>query len=227
MTLEGIVVGLLALAVGLGLTFMGFRVFLILLPIWGFFAGLLVGASAITFIFGDGFLATTFSWVVGIGVGIVFAALSYLYYWGAVGLLGGVLGYQVAVSVLAWIGFNADGWIVFLLGLIAGAIVAVGFLVTGMPAVIAIVGTAIAGAGAAIAGVVTALGLVDVGGLTGGLWGAYQADGLSIVWLIAAVALAIAGIVYQTRSVADMSDRINESMYRNPGLDRPSGTAAA
>jgi hypothetical protein len=228
MTLEGIIVGLFALAIGLGLAFYGFKIFLILLPIWGFFAGLVVGAGAISYIFGDGFLATTLSWVVGLGVGVVFAVLSYLYYFGAVALLGGVLGYQLAVSALTWIGFSAEGWIVFLLALIAGAIVAVGFLVAGMPAVIAIVGTAILGAGTAVTGLLVTLGIVPLATLNAGFWGAYQAHELSVVWLIAAIALAIVGIYYQTRAVRDMSERINQDMYRNPGIDRGStGTAVA
>ena len=37
-TIEGLLVGLLALAIGLAFAFYGFKLFLILLPIWGFFA---------------------------------------------------------------------------------------------------------------------------------------------------------------------------------------------
>ena len=39
-TIEGLLLGLLAVAIGLAFCFYGFRLFLILLPIWGFFAGL-------------------------------------------------------------------------------------------------------------------------------------------------------------------------------------------
>ena len=88
-TLEGLLIGALAIAVGLAFAFYGFRVFLILLPIWGFFAGFLLGANAMTAIFGDGFLIEVTSWVIGFLVGLLFAVLSYLYYWVAVILLGG------------------------------------------------------------------------------------------------------------------------------------------
>ncbi len=45
-------------------------------------------------------------WVVGFLLGLLFAVLSYLYYWVAVILLGGALGYQLTIGVLQWIGFD-------------------------------------------------------------------------------------------------------------------------
>lgn len=227
MTLEGILVGLLALVVGSAFAFMGFRLFLILLPIWGFFAGFVVGANAITYIFGDVFLATTFGWVVALLLGILFAAFSYLYYWVAVILLGASLGYQVGLGVLTWIGLSAEGWITFLLALIVGGLFAVGFLVTGMPAVLVIAGTAIAGAGAAIAGLVVTLGIVPLAELNDGVFGVYREHGLSVIWLIVAVALAIAGAFYQTRTARTMAETITASQYRNPGMGSGSSMGAA
>ena len=88
MTLEGIILGLIAIAIGTAFTFWGFRFFLLLLPVWGFIFGFILGADAMTYIFGTGFLSEITSWVVGFVVGIVFAALSYLYYWFAVIFVG-------------------------------------------------------------------------------------------------------------------------------------------
>ena len=45
MTIEGIVVGLLAIAIGLAWAFYGLKLFTILLPIWAFFFGLVAGAQ--------------------------------------------------------------------------------------------------------------------------------------------------------------------------------------
>ena len=56
-TLPGLLLGALTIAIGVAFCFWGFRVFLILLPIWGFFAGFLVGANGVEYILGDGFLA--------------------------------------------------------------------------------------------------------------------------------------------------------------------------
>lgn len=227
-TLNGLLIGLLGIAVGLAFAFYGFRVFLILLPIWGFFAGFLLGANVMTALFGDGFLVEVTGWVVGFIVGLVFAVLSYLYFLGAVILLGGVLGYQLTYGVLQWIGFEADGILAFLLALIVGAVFAAGFFVLNMPTVLVIVATAISGAGATVAGVIIALGLVPVQALNLGIYGVYERHDLGVIWLIAAIALAAAGAIYQTRTVADMSAAIAEDSYRNPGMKRPpAGTAPA
>jgi hypothetical protein len=75
-TLNGLLLGALAIGIGLAFAFWGFRVFLILLPIWGFFAGFLLGAQGMTYLFGDAFLATTLGWVVGFLLGLLFAVLS-------------------------------------------------------------------------------------------------------------------------------------------------------
>jgi hypothetical protein len=228
-TIEGLLIGLLAIAIGLAFAFYGFRVFLVLLPIWGFFAGFLLGASGITYIFGDAFLATVTGWVVGFGLGLVFAVLSYLYYWVAVILLGGVLGYQLTIGLLQWIGFDADGIISFTLALIVGAAFAVGFFVLHMPAILVIVTTAISGAAATVAGVIVALGLVPHEALQFGILGVYETHDLGIVWVIAAIALAFAGAIYQTRTVADLGAAITADSYMNPGIDDepPAGAAPA
>ena len=92
---------LIALLVGLVVTFGGYRLFLFLLPIWGFFFGFGLGAQTLQVIFGIGFLATISSWVVGFFVGAIFAVLSYLFYIVAVALISGSFGYGLTVAVLA------------------------------------------------------------------------------------------------------------------------------
>jgi hypothetical protein len=227
-TLQGLLLGALAAGIGLAFAFWGFRVFLILLPIWGFFAGFLLGAQGITYLFGDAFLATVSGWVVGFLLGLLFAVLSYLYYWVAVILLGGALGYQLTIGLLQWIGFDADGWIAFGLAIAGGAIFAVGFFLLKMPAVLVIVATAISGAGATLAGVAIALGIVAVENAEGGIFGLHSEWDLGWIGIIAGIALAFAGAIYQTRTVADMSMAITSDSYMNPGLDDDtSGGAAA
>ena len=226
-TIQGLLLGALAIAIGLAFCFWGFRVFLILLPIWGFFAGFVLGANGIDYIFGDGFLATTTGWVVGFLLGLLFAVLSYLYYWVAVILLGGALGYQLTMGLLHWIGFEADGLIAFILALVGGAVFAVGFFLLNMPAVLVIVASAISGAGATLAGVAIALGLVAVEDSTGGIFGLHTEWEFGWIGIIAAIALAFAGAIYQTRTVADMSAAISADSYMNPGLDDRMGGSSA
>ena len=75
MTFELLCMGLIGLMFGLAVTFLGYRLFLILLPIWGFFFGFFLGAETVQVIFGIGFLATVTSWVAGFFVGVVVAVL--------------------------------------------------------------------------------------------------------------------------------------------------------
>jgi nitrite reductase/ring-hydroxylating ferredoxin subunit len=138
MTLEGIAIGLLGLAVGLAFTFWGFRFFLILLPIWGFFAGFLFGAGGVTYLLGDGFLSTVLGWVVGFVIGLVFAVLSYLYYWVAVVLLGAAVGYAAGIGLMHWLN-NGGGLLAFTVGVIGAIIVAAAVILLRVPKYLVIV----------------------------------------------------------------------------------------
>ena len=91
--------GVIGLLFGTLLTFAGYRFFLFLLPIWGFFFGLALGAQSVQALFGVGFLATVTSWVVGFVVGALFAVLSFVFYAFAVAIIGGSLGYVLAVGL--------------------------------------------------------------------------------------------------------------------------------
>ena len=225
-TLEGLLLGALAVAIGIAFAFWGFRVFLVLLPIWGFFAGFLLGANGVDYILGDGFLGTTTGWVVGFLLGLLFAVLSYLYYWVAVILLGGALGYQLTIGLLQWIGFDADGIIAFALALVGGALFAVGFFLLQMPAVLVIVATAISGAAATVAGIAIALGILDLEEMSGGIFGVHAASDMGWIGLILVVGLAFAGAIYQTRMIGDMAQAITADSYMNPGLDKEGGASA-
>ena len=104
--------------------FFGTRLFWIILPIWGFFFGLAIGAQGVQALFGDGFLSTGFSWVVAFFLGLIFALLSYLFWFAAVALIGGYLGYGIVVGFFGLIGVQL-GVLVWLLGLAAGIVFAV------------------------------------------------------------------------------------------------------
>ena len=70
--LATITLALFAVLLGVAFCFAGYRFFLVMLPIWGFFAGFWLGAQTTVLLFGDGFLATTTGWVVGFVAGIIF-----------------------------------------------------------------------------------------------------------------------------------------------------------
>src|SRR6478609_11494068 len=68
--------GMIGLLFGSILAFSGYRFFIFLLPIWGFFWGFGLGAQSIQALFGNGFLSDITSWVVGFFVGLLFAVLA-------------------------------------------------------------------------------------------------------------------------------------------------------
>ena len=121
MTFEILCMATIALLFGAVVAFGGYRLFLVLLPFWGFFAGFFLGAQTIQFLFSEGFLATITGWVVGFIVGLIFAVLSYLFYAFAVAIVSFMLGYGATESVLQWIGMNAD-WLVWLIAVVVGVI---------------------------------------------------------------------------------------------------------
>ena len=147
--------GMLALLFGMVVAFSGYRLFLVLIPIWGFFFGFGFGAQTMQAIFGDAFLATITSWIVGFIVAIVFAVLSYLFYIVAVALLAGSLGYAVAVGLLTAIGMNM-GFIVWIIGVVAGVALALVVLRFNLQKIFIQLATAFEGA-AIIVGVFLAL----------------------------------------------------------------------
>lgn len=124
MTFQLICMSVIALIVGALALLAGYRLFLLLLPIWGFFAGFSIGASAIVMLFGEGFLATVTGWVVGFVVGLIFAVLSYLFYIVGVALLSATFGYFLGAG-LVLLFTTEPGLLSTLVGLAGAVLVAV------------------------------------------------------------------------------------------------------
>lgn len=142
--------GLIALLFGTALCFAGYKFFLFLLPIWGFFFGLALGAQTMQALFGVGFLATITSWVVGFLAGAVFALLAYLFYLFAVAVISFSLGYAVGAGLLMAIGMQMN-IITWLVGIVVGAVVAFVALRFNLQKYVIIIATSVMGAGAVFA----------------------------------------------------------------------------
>lgn len=152
---------MIALLFGLFLVFGGYRFFLLLLPIWGFFFGFGLGASSMTYLFGEAFFATITSWVVGFVVAVVFAVLSYLFYFIAVGVVAASLGYGLGLALMGLFGLNS-GFLPWLVGvLLAIALVVVTYRFNLQKYVI-IIATTVLGASA-----IVATFLIGVNGIAG------------------------------------------------------------
>jgi hypothetical protein len=187
---------MIALLFGLAVCFAGYRLFLVLLPIWGFVFGFGLGAQTVQVIFGQAFLATVTSWVVGFIVAAIFAVLSYLFYLFAVALIAGSLGYAAAVGLLTAIGMDF-GLIVWLIGLVAGVALAVVVLRFNIQKIVIELATAFLGAGAII-GTFVALfsGLRSTELIQLGTKWVLQ----NPLWLIVFIVLGVLGLVAQIRN---------------------------
>jgi hypothetical protein len=170
-----------------------------MLPIWGFFGGLWLGAYTVTLIFGTGFLSTVTGLVVGIVVGLIGAVLSYLFYLAGVVIVAGALGGALGSGVMSALGFE-PGLIMAIVTIIS-ALVAVGLtLVLNLQKYVIIILTAIAGAALVVLSGMLAFGQVTVVELQVGgnlLQPIFQGSWFwGLVWLV----LAVVGVVVQIRA---------------------------
>lgn len=137
---------ILAFLFGSILAFSGYRFFLFLLPVWGFFWGFAFGAQTIQAIFGTGFLSDITSWVVGFFVALIFAALSYLFYFFAVALLAGSLGYSIGAGIMMMLTPELN-FLVWLVGIVVAVIVAFVVIAMNLQKWVIMIATAMLGAG--------------------------------------------------------------------------------
>lgn len=221
MSLEQILVGILALLIGAAFCFSGIKWFMVLLPIWGFLVGFTFGANAIFYIAGadHGFFADALAIVSGLVVGVLFAVLSYLYYYFAVILLGGAIGYALGVGVMDFFNLSGAEILTFIVGVVVGGIFAFGFIILAMPAVLAIWGTALGGAVTMVTGLLLVLDRVKLDTLNSGMAGAIVNEtSMPWLWIIVTIALTIAGAWIQINKLGAMSEAIEKTSYKNPGM---------
>jgi hypothetical protein len=166
MGLELFCATLIALLFGLTLCFVGYRLFLILLPIWGFFFGFALGAETLQALFGVGFLASISSWVVGFIVGAIFAVLSYLFYIVGVAILAGSLGYALGAGFMHLIGIDL-GFLVWIVGIVVAIALAVVTIMFNIQKYVIIVATALGGAGMMIGTLVLGVGGMTIANMVG------------------------------------------------------------
>jgi hypothetical protein len=216
MAADTLIVGLLALLVGLAFTFYGYRLFLVLLPVWGFLVGFFFGANLAAVLFNATFLADPASWLAAIVVGVVFALLAYLYYWLSVVLLGASLGYSIGLGLAGWLGISGPTG-VFVVGILVAVLFAISVIVLRLPKYLAIWITAFGGAFSAISGVAVLLGQIPLRALEKGALGAFSGDYQPTLWVVAGIALAVVGGIYQTMNTAQIEE-VAYTQYRNPGM---------
>ena len=189
-----IFIALLQFVLGLMLCFGGFRLFVILLPLFSFFAGFLVTAQAIQQLFAGGFLATVGSWVFGFIIGLLCAVAAYFFYAAAVAILAATAGYELGVGVMAGFGVSS-GFVLFLVGAVLAILFGAAVIFFNLPKVLIIILTAEVGSTMILTGFLLAIGRVSLAALHWGVVGAFIRD--SWFWSLAFLVIMAAGIAVQ------------------------------
>lgn len=209
--MQSILLGMVAVVIGVLIAAYGARAFFVLLPFFGFLIGFSLGAQLIAQLFGDGMLATVLGWVLGFIVAILFAVLSWLWWWAAVVILFGVVGYEIGSGLLVAIGLD-PGLLTAAAGLAVGIVLAIIAIVLDAPTLLVAAVTAFGGAAYAVAGFYLMFGQITVAELQDGPLGSLDGKPVGlIIWLGLGV-LALAFQWFDTRRIG--YERIERSRYR-------------
>ena len=196
-----IVLGLVAIVLGLLLVFAGLRFFIMTLPILGFFFGFLAGGAGVQAVLGDGLFSTLTSWVVGLLLGLVFASISYFWWYAGALIAAGSTGALLGTALVRI--FTQADWLILIfaiLGFVVGFAVS---LMLALPVYIVLVNTAFAGATVVVTGLLMVIDRVDRADL--GYGNIVAAINDSWWWTIPVAALAIAGIFSQLKNMSQVA----------------------
>ena len=184
--MDAVILGVVGLLVGALVALYGVRVFYLLLPLWGFVAGVLLGAEAVGALLGDGFLATAAGWGAGIVLGLAFAVTATLWLWAAVLVLAFSVGAELGSGLVLAVGIE-PGVFAFAAGILVGVgLVLVAIAIDG-PVLLVAVLSALGGAALVMDSALLILGRLQVGDLEGGVVAALRGQPLMIVgWLLLA-----------------------------------------
>ena len=201
--MNDIAVGIIALLTGAVFCFRGYLAMRLVIPMWGAFAGFLLGAGIVS---GDaGFLGNALGWFVGLGLAIVFGVIAYLYY--EVSVIIGMMGIGFVLGTSSMVAFGVTwSWLIVLSGVVLAVVLAFVAIVGDLPMVLLTILTALAGASTMVAGLMLLFGAVDLEEFDIGVTTEDVAD--NWWWFVVYGGLVVGGIIAQFTDV----DRRRESL---------------
>jgi hypothetical protein len=205
-----ILLGLLAIIAGGVMLFAGQFVLRLVLPIWGFFAGFAFGAGLVADLADDRFLGTALGWILGLVFAVAFAVCAYLFYAVAVIVAMAAFGFAIGSGLVVALGIDWS-WVAVLVGVLVGALLGLASVIGNMPMVVLIVLGSLSGAVLVVAGLMLLFGSLNSADFTQG--GFTDAVSDSWGWYLLLLALAIVGIVSQTRQAIVMRRTIHDVWY--------------
>ncbi len=197
--MDTIVVGIIAVLIGALLCFRGYVTMRLIISLFGAFVGFLLGAGLVAGVTDSTFGQLALSWLVGIVGAVIFGVLAYFSYQVAVVIGLAAIGFTIGTTVMAAVGVGSPTATI-VVGLVAGALLAVIAVATDLPAVILVVLTALAGASVTVAGVMVIAGSIGLNRLT--VDGVTAEMGRGWWWYVLYAGLALLGIVAQLRAGA-------------------------
>jgi hypothetical protein len=197
----GLILGVFAVALGLGLVLAGIRLFVVLLPAAVFLVGLYATGMAFASLGEEGgLLKTSVSILVGLAVGIGLSVLSYVVWYLGVLIVAGSIGATIGSGIVAVFSSEAD--VLHLVFAVAGAGVALFIAYEfNVPTWVVIVGTSLFGAGAMVLGILVTFGQIELDDLQYGP--ALPVLNHSWFWALAWADIAVFGIWVQYTTARD------------------------
>lgn len=205
--MDDVIFGLLAIVAGAVFCFRGYLAFQVVIPLWGAFVGFGFGAGMVAGIAGDGFLQTGLGWIVGLACAFVFAVVAYLFYWAAVVIAMGSIGFVLGASAMVALDVSWT-WVVILVGVALGALLAFAAIAADLPMVLLIVLSALGGASAITTGIMLLVGTVNTDEFRDG---AVTTDANSWWTYVVFGVLVVAGLVVQIRGAHRMRGSMREA----------------
>lgn len=203
---EVLIFFIFAVVIGLMFAFFGYPFFRVLLPIWGFFAGLAFGYQGITSLMDPGFFSGSLGLIIGFFIGILLAAVAWYAYAFAIYLWGATMGYVLGAGLMLALGFER-GFMTFVVGLLAAFGMTALFSMAKMPKFLIILLTSAAGAMAVLTGVFALFGAVPT------MAGSLQLTRLMVYgswfWIIVWAVLAGFAMAFQY-AVASQNEDLSE-----------------
>lgn len=196
--MNDIVVGLLAIAIGLFLCLRGHWAMRLLLAIWGAFIGFALGAGVVDNVTGDGYLTTLTGWLVGIVCAIAFALIAYLFYAVSVVLSMASMGFVLGATLAAALDLD-QSWLLTMFGVAAGLLLGVLAIVANLPALLLVLLSAASGTSLVLGGLLLVLDQITLGQISDGRVGEEH-----IGWYVAWPVLFVIGVVVQLRDLSDL-----------------------
>lgn len=202
-----IVLGVLAVLVGVAFAARGYLTMRLIIPLWGAFTGFVLGAGAVAAITSDGFLGGLLSWLGGMALALVFALLAYTYYEVSVLIAMAAIGFALGSSLMVALNVSWS-WAIILGGVVVGTLLAMVALVADLPMLLLTVLTATAGSTAVVAGTMLLVGTVTTDELASTSIAERIQDAPG--WWVLYLVVAVVGIVVQLRTLGSIRGTLRE-----------------